>query len=75
MEESKNCSWFSKGQKLETVRVLWSTHHHIYNYKDDLASRDKISTNKTYCCQYKLMLLDNATDTKLRLLEQSAAVG
>nr|GEY79471.1 putative ribonuclease H-like domain-containing protein [Tanacetum cinerariifolium] len=25
----KNSSWFSKGQKLETVRVLWSAHYHI----------------------------------------------
>nr|GFA92056.1 hypothetical protein [Tanacetum cinerariifolium] len=30
---------------------------------------------KTYCCWYKLMLLDNAADIKLRLLEQSAAAG
>nr|GEW57499.1 hypothetical protein [Tanacetum cinerariifolium] len=30
---------------------------------------------KIYCCQYKLMLLDNVIDTELRLLEQSAAVG
>nr|GEU52946.1 hypothetical protein [Tanacetum cinerariifolium] len=28
---------------------------------------------KTYCCWYKLMLLDNAADSRLRLLEQSAA--
>nr|GEX52052.1 xylulose kinase-1 [Tanacetum cinerariifolium] len=27
--------------------------------------------DQTYCCQYKLMLLDNAADTELRLLEQS----
>nr|GEY29223.1 copia protein [Tanacetum cinerariifolium] len=27
---------------------------------------------KTYCCWYKLKLLDNAADTKLRLLEESA---
>nr|GFA91187.1 hypothetical protein [Tanacetum cinerariifolium] len=46
MEESKECSWISKGQKLETVRVLWSAHHNIYNYTDDLAGREKISTNK-----------------------------
>nr|GEY21618.1 hypothetical protein [Tanacetum cinerariifolium] len=30
---------------------------------------------KTYCCQYKLMLMDNAVDTELRLLKQSVAVG
>nr|GEX72815.1 reverse transcriptase domain-containing protein [Tanacetum cinerariifolium] len=46
MEESKNSSWFSKGQKLETIRVLWSAHYHIYLYTDDLASREKISTYK-----------------------------
>nr|GEV60704.1 reverse transcriptase domain-containing protein [Tanacetum cinerariifolium] len=46
MEESKNCSWFNKGQKLKTVRVLWSTHYNIYTYTDDLAGREKISTNK-----------------------------
>nr|GEX16564.1 hypothetical protein [Tanacetum cinerariifolium] len=27
---------------------------------------------KTYCCWYKLKLLDNATDSRLRLLEESA---
>nr|GEX68604.1 hypothetical protein [Tanacetum cinerariifolium] len=30
---------------------------------------------KTYCCWCKLMLLDDAADIKLRMLEQSAAVG
>nr|GEZ76251.1 hypothetical protein [Tanacetum cinerariifolium] len=29
----------------------------------------------TYYCWYKLMLLDNAADSRLRLLEQSAAAG
>nr|GEX85170.1 hypothetical protein [Tanacetum cinerariifolium] len=48
MEESKNSSWFSKGQKLETVRILWSAHYHIYFYTDDLAGREKISTYKVH---------------------------
>nr|GEW62771.1 RNA-directed DNA polymerase, eukaryota [Tanacetum cinerariifolium] len=48
MEESKNSSWFSKGQELETVRVLWSAHYHIYFYTDDLASIEKISTYKVH---------------------------
>nr|GEX09058.1 hypothetical protein [Tanacetum cinerariifolium] len=51
-----------KGQKLEIVRVLWSAHYNIYNYTDDLAGREKISTYK-----------DDAVE--LRLLEQSATVG
>nr|GEU93529.1 putative ribonuclease H-like domain-containing protein [Tanacetum cinerariifolium] len=46
MEESKKCLWFSKCQNLETVRVLWSAYHNIYNYTDDLAGREKISIDK-----------------------------
>nr|GEU44722.1 copia protein [Tanacetum cinerariifolium] len=38
----------SKGQNLETVRVLWSAHYHIYFYADDPASREKISTHKVH---------------------------
>nr|GFC12625.1 hypothetical protein [Tanacetum cinerariifolium] len=49
--------------------ILWSSHHNFYNYSDDLAGR-----KKTYCCWYKLKLLDNAADSRLRLLEQSVAV-
>nr|GEV14949.1 ribonuclease H-like domain-containing protein [Tanacetum cinerariifolium] len=37
-----------QGQKLETVRVMWSAHYHIYLYIDDLASREKISTHKVH---------------------------
>nr|GEY84985.1 hypothetical protein [Tanacetum cinerariifolium] len=48
MEESKNSLRFSKDQKLETVRVPWSTHYHIYFYTDDLAGREKISTYKVH---------------------------
>nr|GEY99102.1 hypothetical protein [Tanacetum cinerariifolium] len=48
MEESNECLWISKCQKLETVRVMWSAHHNIYNYINDLAGREKISTNKIY---------------------------
>nr|GEW17203.1 hypothetical protein [Tanacetum cinerariifolium] len=46
MEESKKCSWFSKGQNLEIVKVLWSAHYNIYNYIDDLTGREKISIDK-----------------------------
>nr|GEV71296.1 hypothetical protein [Tanacetum cinerariifolium] len=48
IEESMNSSWFSKGQELEIVRVLWSTYYHIQLYIDDLTSREKISTFKVY---------------------------
>nr|GEV64317.1 hypothetical protein [Tanacetum cinerariifolium] len=36
--------------------------------------RDYYCWLKTYCCWYKLKLLDNAADLRLRLLEQIAAV-
>nr|GEV47877.1 xylulose kinase-1 [Tanacetum cinerariifolium] len=42
----KECSWISKGQKLETVKVLWSAHRNIYDYTADLVGREKIYTNK-----------------------------
>nr|GEW56335.1 hypothetical protein [Tanacetum cinerariifolium] len=74
LEESKRHSWFSKNQKLEIVSVLWRSHYNVYNQSDHLAGREKISLDKTYCCWYKLMLLDNAADSRLRLLEQSAAI-
>nr|GEV09975.1 hypothetical protein [Tanacetum cinerariifolium] len=56
------------------------------NQRNDLAGREKISIDnvhfgsddeqyKTYCCLCKLMLLDDAADIKLKLLEQSAVVG
>nr|GEX53237.1 hypothetical protein [Tanacetum cinerariifolium] len=35
--------------------------------------RDYYCWLKTYCCWYKLKLLDNAADSRLRLLEESAA--
>nr|GEW73543.1 hypothetical protein [Tanacetum cinerariifolium] len=35
--------------------------------------RDYYCWLKTYCCWYKIKLLDNATDSRLRLLEESAA--
>nr|GEZ08057.1 hypothetical protein [Tanacetum cinerariifolium] len=78
MKESKECSWISKGQNLETVRVSWSAHHNIYNYTDDLAGREIISTNKGLRLLVEDLLLPiqiDAADIKLRLLEQSAAVG
>nr|GEV64679.1 hypothetical protein [Tanacetum cinerariifolium] len=48
LEESKRHSWFSKSQKLEIVRVLWSSYHNIRYYTDDLASKEKISIDKIH---------------------------
>nr|GEU33693.1 hypothetical protein [Tanacetum cinerariifolium] len=55
LEESKSHSWFSKSQKLEIVRVLWSAyhniHHNIHYYTDDLDGREKISLDKVHLDQ------------------------
>nr|GEV13946.1 hypothetical protein [Tanacetum cinerariifolium] len=47
-EESKKCSWSSKGQKLETVRVLWCADYNIHYNTVDLAGREEISTYKVH---------------------------
>nr|GEV92832.1 hypothetical protein [Tanacetum cinerariifolium] len=46
----------------------------VDDFKENML-RDYYCWLKTYCCSCKLKLLDDATDIKLRLLEQSAAVG
>nr|GFA98888.1 hypothetical protein [Tanacetum cinerariifolium] len=48
LKESKKCSWSSKGQNLETVRVLWCADYNIHYNTVDLAGREKISTYKVY---------------------------
>nr|GEZ66740.1 hypothetical protein [Tanacetum cinerariifolium] len=48
LKESKKCSWFGKGQKLETVRILWCADYNIHYNIVDLAGREKISTYKVY---------------------------
>nr|GEY87333.1 ribonuclease H-like domain-containing protein [Tanacetum cinerariifolium] len=55
--------WLSFGLALELMPLKTS--------KNML--RDDYCWLKTYCCWYKLKLLDNAADIKLRLLEESAA--
>nr|GEV33975.1 putative reverse transcriptase domain-containing protein [Tanacetum cinerariifolium] len=46
LKESKKCSWSSKRQKLETVRVLWCADYNIHYNTVDLAGREEISTYK-----------------------------
>nr|GEY44440.1 hypothetical protein [Tanacetum cinerariifolium] len=48
LEESKKCSWYSKGQKLEAVRVLWCADYNIHYNTVDLAGREEISTYKVH---------------------------
>nr|GEV22962.1 reverse transcriptase domain-containing protein [Tanacetum cinerariifolium] len=48
LEKSKKCSWSSKGQELEAVRVMWCANYHIYYNTVDFAGRDEISTYKVH---------------------------
>nr|GEV45789.1 reverse transcriptase domain-containing protein [Tanacetum cinerariifolium] len=48
LEESKKCSWFSKGQKLETIRILCCADYNIHHNIVDLVDREKISVNNVY---------------------------
>nr|GEV31005.1 hypothetical protein [Tanacetum cinerariifolium] len=41
---------------------------------EQMLNNVRLEVKETYCCLYKLMLLDDAADIKLRLLEQSVAV-
>nr|GEW64868.1 hypothetical protein [Tanacetum cinerariifolium] len=52
LEELKKCSWSSKGQELEAVRVLCFGVYAAEEFKENMLS--------DYCCQVKLLLLINA---------------
>nr|GFA33862.1 hypothetical protein [Tanacetum cinerariifolium] len=45
----------------------------VVEYFKEYTLRDYYCWLKTYCCWCKLKLLDNAADSRLRLLEQSVA--
>nr|GFC64745.1 hypothetical protein [Tanacetum cinerariifolium] len=61
-------------QKLdEEVEELKRHLQIVPNDEDDVYTEATLLAHKTYCRQYKLMLLNDAA--VLRLLEQSAAVG
>nr|GEU70159.1 putative reverse transcriptase domain-containing protein [Tanacetum cinerariifolium] len=69
---------FAPVARIEAIRLFlaYASFKDFLFYQIDVKSAflyGKIE-DETYYCQYKLMLLDNAADIKLRLLEQSAAV-
>nr|GEU69989.1 hypothetical protein [Tanacetum cinerariifolium] len=74
IEESKKCSWFSKSQKLETIRVMWSLHHNLYNHSEDLDGREKISIDKVHsgsnAQQCNIQVKDNKIDLLVQQYEQ-----
>nr|GEX22636.1 lon protease 2-like [Tanacetum cinerariifolium] len=46
LEKSKKCSWSSKSQELEAVRILWCADNYIYYNTVDFDGREEISTPK-----------------------------
>nr|GFB13792.1 hypothetical protein [Tanacetum cinerariifolium] len=56
------------------LQIVPNDEDDVYTESTPLARKDQDCWLKTYCCQYKLMMLDDDVDIKLRLLEQSAAV-
>nr|GEY52639.1 hypothetical protein [Tanacetum cinerariifolium] len=59
--ESPSCS--------ETFKPWTTTCYFGFDAVEDF----KVCWLKIYCCWYKLKLLDNAANSRLRLLEESAA--
>nr|GEU86971.1 hypothetical protein [Tanacetum cinerariifolium] len=47
LEKLKKCSWSSKSQGLEAVRILWCADHYIYNHTADFVSIEEVRTHKT----------------------------
>nr|GEW69704.1 hypothetical protein [Tanacetum cinerariifolium] len=70
---------FSDDFLLNTLKVMFekpNVENHIWKNQRDFKEytlRDYYCWLKTYCCWYKLKLLDNAADSRLRLLEETAA--
>nr|GEW71889.1 hypothetical protein [Tanacetum cinerariifolium] len=60
---------------LKLLRFVRRQHFGVDAVEDfkEYTLRDYYCWLKTYCCWYKLKLLDNVADSRLRLLEQSAA--
>nr|GEY55482.1 hypothetical protein [Tanacetum cinerariifolium] len=61
-------------EKLDVQAQIWNIGVDAAEEFKENMLRDYYYWLKTYCCQVKLMLLDDVADIKLRLQEQSAAV-
>nr|GEV06853.1 hypothetical protein [Tanacetum cinerariifolium] len=48
LEESKKCTWSSKSQGMEAIRIMWCADHHIYNHTVDFVSREEVPTHKVH---------------------------
>nr|GEV30590.1 hypothetical protein [Tanacetum cinerariifolium] len=59
---------------ISCMLMLFSLRVDVVEDFKEYTLRDYYCWLKTYCCWYKLKLLDNAADSRLRLLEESAVV-
>nr|GEU37632.1 hypothetical protein [Tanacetum cinerariifolium] len=48
LEESKKCTWSSKGQGMEAIGILWCADHNIYNHTADFVSREEVPAHKIH---------------------------
>nr|GEV46280.1 hypothetical protein [Tanacetum cinerariifolium] len=48
MEESKNCTWSSKGQRMEATGIMWCADHNVYIYLTDFVSREEVPAHKIH---------------------------
>nr|GEZ64737.1 hypothetical protein [Tanacetum cinerariifolium] len=57
LEESKNCTWSSKGQELEATGIMWCSYDNLYNHAADFVRGKEVPTLKIYsrpdveCCK------------------------
>nr|GEW87420.1 hypothetical protein [Tanacetum cinerariifolium] len=81
-KEDLEMLWFTLDQMLNNVRLEVKEESKVSlellrfvrrQQLQEYTLRDYYCWLKTYCCWYKLKLLDNAADSRLRLLEESAA--
>nr|GEV45441.1 reverse transcriptase domain-containing protein [Tanacetum cinerariifolium] len=74
LEESKKCSWSSKGQELEAVRVLWCADCHIHYNIVDFMGREEISIYKEKGIDYKEVFAPVARIEAIRTIEEEVYV-
>nr|GEX32625.1 hypothetical protein [Tanacetum cinerariifolium] len=57
MEESKDCTWSSKGQRMEATKIMRCADQNFYIYSADFVSREEVSAHKIHsrpdveCCK------------------------
>nr|GEW59464.1 hypothetical protein [Tanacetum cinerariifolium] len=73
LEESKKCTWSSKGQELEATGIMWCTDHNFYNHTANFVSGDEVPTLKIYsrpdaeCCKTSSRGRDFGVDVAMKL--------